>query len=360
MQFTTQAQQVIICPQCDNVVRIDAEFCNICGKQLRPTVAEARSGSLGIASASFPSQVEDGNIDDDDDEDYFDEDDEDESNHSAKDVTVPSIPPATGELLILLRQLQEQSTYIERYFPADLPGKAEKLLAWKKQLHRASACAELFDHPQLQQIESQQTLKLRHHLAEATRALDFTREYTVKLIGHVGAGKSTLLAALLGQDIFPRLAGGAVTGVRTRVRLCSEQEPEEMHVHFLTRKAFDDLLRQTEHASKNASSPRTREALLAELNVLRKADEAFADHYLRDGQAHVEFIQREQWKAKAVAILRSLHAIVWNLASCALSIMLNSRCMQEHMPCFHLGVSWWTYLAGQRVSYAMMQFCAQN
>lgn len=300
MQFTTQAQQVIICPQCDNVVRIDAEFCNICGKQLQPTVAEARAGTLNIASASFPSQVENGNIDDEDDEDYYDEeDDEDESNHSAKDVAVPSIPSATGELLNLLRQLQEQSTYIERYFPADLPGKAEKLLAWKKQLHRASACAELFDHPQLQQIESQQTLKLRHHLAEATRALDFTREYTVKLIGHVGAGKSTLLAALLGQDIFPRLAGGAVTGVRTRVRLCKEQEPEEMHVHFLTRKAFDDLLRQTEHASKNASNPRTRESLLAELNVLRKAGEAFADHYLRDGQARVEFIQREQWKAES-------------------------------------------------------------
>lgn len=90
-----------------------------------------------------------------------------------------------------------------------------------------------------QQTGSQQLLKLRHHLAEAARALDYTREYSVKLVGHAGAGKSTLLAALLGQDIFPRLAGGAVTGVCTRVRLCSEQELEELRVHFLTRAAFN-------------------------------------------------------------------------------------------------------------------------
>src|SRR6266849_4661438 len=274
MQFTTQAQQVIICPQCDNVVHIDAEFCNICGKQLRPPIAISGAGTLIVAPSSFPSQVEDGDIDGEDDEDY-----EDELDHSGMHTTVPSIPPALGELLNLLRHLQEQSAHIEHYFPAELPGKAQKLLAWKKQLHRAFACAELLDHPQLRQIESQQTFKLRHHLAEA--------------------GKSTLLAALLGQDIFPRLAGGAVTGVRTQVRLCGEQEPEEMHVHFLTRKAFDDLLRQTEQASKNASNQRTRDALAAELSILLKANEAFAEHYLRDGQPRVEFIPRERWKAES-------------------------------------------------------------
>lgn len=300
MQFTTQAQQVIICPQCDNVVHIDAEFCNICGKQLRPPIAISGAGTLMVAPPSFPPQLEDGDIDEEDDEDYIDdEDDEDELDHSGMHTTVPSIPPALGESLNLLRQLQEQSAHIEHFFPAELPGKAQKLLAWKKQLHRAFACAELLDHPQLRQIESQQTLKLRHHLAEATRALDYTREYTVKLVGHAGAGKSTLLAALLGQDIFPRLAGGAVTGVRTQVRLCGEQEPEEMHVHFLTRKAFDDLLRQTEQASKNASNQRTRDALAAELSILLKANEAFAEHYLRDGQPRVEFIPRERWKAES-------------------------------------------------------------
>src|SRR5579863_2353429 len=219
MQFTTQ--QVIVCPQCDNVVSIDAEFCNICGKRLQPTLANAQPATPMLASPSFPSHVEEEDFEEE--EDYI-VDEDDELDYSVKQANVPSIPPAPGEVLNLLRQLQEQSAYIEHYFPADLPGKVQKLLAWKKQMQRASACAELFDHPQLQQIESQQTLKLRHHLAEATHALDYTREYTVKLIGHTGAGKSTLLAALLGQDIFPRLAGGAVTGVCTRVRMCGKQE----------------------------------------------------------------------------------------------------------------------------------------
>ena len=39
MQFTAQTQQLTTCPQCDNVVRIDAEFCNICGKRLRQATA---------------------------------------------------------------------------------------------------------------------------------------------------------------------------------------------------------------------------------------------------------------------------------------------------------------------------------
>src|SRR5690348_12195136 len=36
MQFIRQKQQVTTCPQCDNVVRVDAEVCNICGKRLKP------------------------------------------------------------------------------------------------------------------------------------------------------------------------------------------------------------------------------------------------------------------------------------------------------------------------------------
>src|SRR3989442_6744162 len=261
MQFTTQTQQVITCPQCDNVVSINAEFCNICGKRLRPAFTNARPGIPMVTSSQLEQQGTE------EEEEYLDEE-EDESLQDAR--TAPAIPSAPSELLHLLHQLQEQSMQIERYFPADLAGKAQKLLAWKKQLQRARACAELFERPQLQQIESQQAFKLRHHLAEATRALDFTREYTVKLIGHAGAGKSTLLAALLGQDIFPRLAGGAVTGVRTRVRLCSDQEPEEMRVHFLTRSAFDDLLKQTQQGIKNAPNQQLHEALAAELSILLK------------------------------------------------------------------------------------------
>jgi Dynamin family len=296
MQFTTATQQVIICPQCDNVVPLEAEFCNICGKRLRPSLANTPVGTSATSypPPSFSSQIENG--DDEDDDEYFDEEDEDELEQEV--TSASSIPSTPGELLYLLSHLQEQTAQIERYFPGDLPGKGQKLTAWKKQLQRALACTELFERPLLQQIESQQALKLRYYLAEATRALDFTREYTVKLIGHAGAGKSTLLAALLGQDIFPRLAGGAVTGVRTRVKLCSEQEPEEMRVHFLTGSAFDDILKQTRQAIKNASSQRTRDALAAELSILLKASEAFGDQYLEEEETHVEIIPRERWKAE--------------------------------------------------------------
>src|SRR6266568_2964533 len=274
MQFTTQTQQLTTCPQCDNVVRIDAEFCNICGQRLGPLSGNARPGT------QLASQL----ASDEDEE----EEEEEESVQVEKDAASQPIPPAPIEIQNLLRRLQEQSAQMEIYFPANLPGKAQRLVAWKKQLQRAHAAAELFERPQLQQIESQQVLRLRHHLAEATRALNYTREYTVKLIGHTGAGKSTLLAALLGQDIFPRLAGGAVTGVRTRVRLCSAEEPEEMRVHFLTRAAFEELLKQTQHAIKNTSNQHMRDALVNELSILLDAGEAFAEHYLKDGQAHIE------------------------------------------------------------------------
>jgi len=236
--------------------------------------------------------------DDLDEDDLYDEDDELEP-VEAESNGQSAIPPAPGEILAFLRRLQEQAAQIERYFPAELPNKAQKLMAWKKQLQRALSCAELFERPQLQQIESEQALRLRHHLAEATRALDFTREYTVKLIGHTGAGKSTLLAALLGRDIFPRMAGGAVTGVRTRVRLCGEHEAEEMRVHFLTRSQFDALLKQTQKGIQAAANQHEREALSAELSILLKASEAFAEQYLKNDQPHVEIIPRERWKEES-------------------------------------------------------------
>ncbi len=296
MQFTAQPQQLTTCPQCDNVVRVDAEFCNICGKRLRPASAVAHSGMPTERAQSLALQVEV----EDDDEEYLDEDaDEDAPTSAEKSSRSQPLPPAPSEILSLLRRLQEQATQMEQYFPVELPGKAQKVIAWKKQLQRALACAELFERPRLQQIESRQALKLRHHLAEAAHALDYTREYTVKLIGHAGAGKSTILAALLGQDIFPRLAGGAVTGVCTRVRLCGKQEAEEMRVHFLTRTAFNDLLKQTQQAIKNAPNQHIREALASELSILLKASEAFAEQYLKDDEAYVEIIPRERWKEES-------------------------------------------------------------
>jgi len=295
MQFTTPIQQLTTCPQCDNVVRIDAEFCNICGKRLRPASPSPYLSPAQQAEADDEDEYED--------EDYLDEDDEQESGATAlatrHTAQAPSLPLSTGEILSQLRRLQAQTDQMERYFPADLPDKARKLAAWKKQISRALACIELCERPQLQQTNSQQPLKLRHHITEAARALDFTREYSVKLIGHAGAGKSTLLAAFIGQDIFPRLAGGAVTGVCTRVRLCSEQEPEEMRVHFLTRAAFDTLLKKTQQTIKEAPDQQTREAFARELAILLKAGEAFGDQYLRDGGAFIEHIPRARWKEES-------------------------------------------------------------
>ena len=70
MQFTTPIQQLTTCPQCDNIVRTDAEFCNICGKRLRPA-----SPSPYLS----PAQQEEA-----DDEDEYDDDDEQEFSATAQ------------------------------------------------------------------------------------------------------------------------------------------------------------------------------------------------------------------------------------------------------------------------------------
>ncbi|HEY0754281.1 MAG TPA: dynamin family protein [Ktedonobacteraceae bacterium] len=292
MQSTPLTQQLTTCPQCDNVVRVDAEVCNICGKRLLPASGQLPENHSTIDENEF------------DDEEYIDDEEYEDDEAEALGVRggtplAPPAPPSPGEILQRMRRLQELSGQMERYFPANLPGKEQKLANWKKQIQRAIACAELFERPQLQQAESQQPLKLRHHLTESVYALDFTREYAVKLIGHAGAGKSTLLAALIGQDIFPRLAGGAVTGVCTRVRLCGDKEIEEMRVQFLTRREFDALLKQTQISLKEATSQRSRDALSLELQILIKAQEAFGDQYLLDGNGHAEILPRERWKSES-------------------------------------------------------------
>src|SRR5271154_249821 len=111
MQFTSTTQQLTTCPQCDNVVRIDAEFCNICGKRLRQSGSLSNSPTLSHLS---PQEEEYEYIDE---EEYEDE--------AAKALGVgrktatltPPIPPSPVELLTRLRHLQEQSAQIERYFP---------------------------------------------------------------------------------------------------------------------------------------------------------------------------------------------------------------------------------------------------
>ena len=298
MQSTKPGQQLTTCPQCDNVVRTDAEFCNICGQRLRAPLNYSHVITQQAANYAPYSTAQNAGRQGATQQDNADEE---EDNLAPESNGTPPLPsaPTPSEIVSTLQRLQEQSAYIEHYFPADLPGKAQKLSAWRKQLQRARACAELFERPQLQQIETQQALKLRHHLAEATRALDFTREYSVKVIGHAGAGKSTLLAAMLGRDIFPRLAGGAVTGVRTQVRLCAEQEPEEMRVHFKTRASFEALLKQTQHAQQNASNQRIYDTLGEELVVLMQASETFAEQYFKGEEPYIEVIPRERWQEES-------------------------------------------------------------
>src|SRR5438445_8403099 len=91
MQFTTQTQQLTTCPQCDNIVRIDAEFCNICGQQLRPAITRNRPGGLQPASSvsAYSSQLED-------DEEYEDDEDEDEEDEGSARSSQP-IPSAPSE-----------------------------------------------------------------------------------------------------------------------------------------------------------------------------------------------------------------------------------------------------------------------
>ncbi len=288
-QSTPAKQQLTTCPQCDNVVRVDADFCNICGEQLRSMTNKTRPNQFPQGRGTRMQH---------NDEDEYDDDDETSSVQTMNTHSFP-ISSAPTEILNVLHHLHDQFSQMEAYFPANLPDKSQKLTAWKKQIQRALACANLFERPQLQHIEPSQTLKLRQYLAEATHALDFTREYTVKLIGHTGAGKSTLLAALVGRDIFPRLAGGAVTGVCTRVRLCRETEVEEMRVRFMTRSTFDETLKRTQQSIQNSTNPKLRESLATELSLLLKASEAFGEQYLKENEPHVEVIPCERWKAES-------------------------------------------------------------
>ena len=69
-----------------------------------------------------------------------------------------------------------------------------------------------------------------------------------------------------------------------------------MRVHFLTRTAFDKLLKQTQQGIKEAPNQRTRDALARELSILLKASEAFAAQYLKDEPAYVEAVPRTRWK----------------------------------------------------------------
>src|SRR5437899_11095919 len=108
MQFTTQTQQLTTCPQCDNVVRIDAEFCNICGQRLGPLSGNARPGTQ-LASQLASDEDEEEEYEDEEEYEYEEEEEEDESVQVENDAASQRIPPAPIEIQNLLRRLQEQS-----------------------------------------------------------------------------------------------------------------------------------------------------------------------------------------------------------------------------------------------------------
>lgn len=121
MQSTSARQQLTTCQQCDNVVRVDADFCNICGQQLHPHSNKTRSGQ-------FPQRHSLRLNEDEYEDDYEDDDDEEEPSPTHPSATV-LIPSSHSEILHTLHHLQDTSASIDAYFPADLPNKAQKLIA---------------------------------------------------------------------------------------------------------------------------------------------------------------------------------------------------------------------------------------
>jgi len=104
MQSTTPVpatHQVTTCPQCDNIVSINAEFCNICGKRLRPPL-NVVNGAVPAASSAYPAaaqQEADDDEEDEDDDEYHGEEDEAPTTTAlrVKHAEQPgSLPPGAG------------------------------------------------------------------------------------------------------------------------------------------------------------------------------------------------------------------------------------------------------------------------
>jgi Dynamin family len=182
-----------------------------------------------------------------------------------------------------LQKLENLTPKIAEFFPADLPGKDAKLDEWKAQIRRARWCLKLFDHDLLQETLLQDSLYQEPLLAlsNAVKALDFTHEYTVKLLGSTGTGKSTLLNAILDRDILPTGQGAAVTGVPIRVVLCNPQETEELRIHFLTREAFENILEATKKEAEDTEGMASSAVKATTMTQQRKQDTPFTQEYNR-------------------------------------------------------------------------------
>src|ERR1051326_127748 len=114
MQFIRQRQQqVTTCPQCDNIVRIDAEVCNICGKRLRepngkrittPTQS-AQATQLPPGSQSpqtpLPTPLQGSDEEEYEDEEYEDDEEyeEEEEEVQEREHLVTALPSTPGEII---------------------------------------------------------------------------------------------------------------------------------------------------------------------------------------------------------------------------------------------------------------------
>ena len=158
-----------------------------------------------------------------------------------------------AKLLDIQKQINNGTA--NKYFSSAAQKQEEVLAAWSNEVQRTLAFADLLENSK---IESQLEEEIRASLTEAVRQLDFARAYEVKFIGHTGAGKSTLLGAIVGEDIFPRRFGNAVTAVPTKVRICEDNEEEKMDVFFLDEsRATEKYLRPdwTEMALRYIAEP---------------------------------------------------------------------------------------------------------
>jgi hypothetical protein len=181
-----------------------------------------------------------------------------------------------------LQKLEGLIPKIAQYFPADLANKDAKLTEWQLQIVRARWCLTLFDHSLFQETLLQDSLFQEPLLAlsNAVNALDFTHEYTVKLLGSTGTGKSSLLNAILDRDVLPTGQAAAVTGVPIRVVLCNPEELEELRIHFLTRENFEQLLQATEAEAKKETTGQPS-AKAPNTTPQRKQDVPFTQEYNR-------------------------------------------------------------------------------
>lgn len=294
------ATDIIICPKCHKDNQLSAKHCRHCGTSLSnissSNVPNVKSDSDNTANSPTqrhvaPVSKSNANL---------------SSAATPPNNPIPTPPSALPPLLPQpisvqptapspaplptkegirqkLQKLEKLMPKIAQFFPADLSNKDAKLADWKAQIARARWCLTLFDHPLLQETLLQDSLYQEplFALSNAVNALDFTHEYTVKLLGSTGTGKSTLLNAILDRDILPTGQAAAVTGVPIRVVLCNPQEPEELRLHFLTREAFENILEATKKEADDKEGMGRLSAKIPNTTQPKKQDTPFTQEYNR-------------------------------------------------------------------------------